>query len=283
MRRTRKTLYVVTSLYVFLGLVILVGAAVIGDPLSSFIGFVIVSGALGAAVVLVNIFRVSETMDRLREDVRTLSDDVHSVKVDAALNHVPPAIERVTDEMASLDLTTLGGGEVLAITAATLDRDRFPRLFVSMDDHERGTDHVHESSSDADAEGVVTWSEASGGHGVASRNLLREWNIAMRSRNLRDGQRIFSALVDLGDIHLVDSLQKELARLADSVEHRFRTEFSALVNARQYDKAMALGDEITVLYAGQPLEAQFLDLRPTLQRAMAKTAALDQTRIVQHS
>ena len=71
-RRMAKTLYVVAGFYVAVGLAVSGGAALTGDRLSTFLGFLIVSGALGGAVMLHSVIQLQARLGTLGSGIGDL-------------------------------------------------------------------------------------------------------------------------------------------------------------------------------------------------------------------
>ena len=97
-RRMRTTLYIITACYVIIGFVIAIPAALGGDRVSTFLGFLIIGGALGVAagvnIVLKSIGRLAIIEDQLaqvagyihslEECLRQPPIDAHTHNEDAA-------------------------------------------------------------------------------------------------------------------------------------------------------------------------------------------------------
>lgn len=66
-RRTRKTVTVVSAFYVVIGFCLAIPAAVDGDRLSTFLGFLIISGALAAGVLISAVFSLGARLETLEK------------------------------------------------------------------------------------------------------------------------------------------------------------------------------------------------------------------------
>ncbi len=145
-RHTRKTVFIVAGVYVGIGFFVAAPAALRGDPLSAFLGFLIVSGALAGAVALnallrlgVRVSEVGEAIDDVRKSLRRLERSGPSRNTcgtgsqpvkDTGCKPVP----HTDQSTAMIDLAALGSGDPSVLTAATLDRSGFPRLVTTMEE-----------------------------------------------------------------------------------------------------------------------------------------------------
>lgn len=71
-RETKKTLYVVTAFYVAVGFALLVSSAVTGELLGTFLGFVIISGALAVTALLRAVLRIGLRVSAIEERMEQL-------------------------------------------------------------------------------------------------------------------------------------------------------------------------------------------------------------------
>ena len=184
-RRTRKTLYIVAGLYVAVGFVVLVGAALAGDPLSAFLGFLIVSGALAVAILVSSVLRLSARLSAIDEGLADIRAQLDRIENSRPLAGTLTAAMPADGDPDMLDLAAIGLGDPASITAATLDRDVFPRLVKTM--HEApppepagpgGRGAVEHSSSgprQPDTDPTARAENETDGRAVSLKNLIRTW------------------------------------------------------------------------------------------------------------
>lgn len=254
-RRTTRTVYVIAGFYVVIGLSVAVVAALGGDRLSAFLGFLIVSGALGAGLVLQQLIRVSaratamagalddicRRLDRLAAHTSGRPQTVSGV--DATATPAPSAPDDARELW--MDLAALGTGDAGTITAATLDRGVFPRLVTTMDQAE-----VEEPPR----------------HGLTTRNLLNDWQAAVRQGDLPACRRIVSTLMDTADAATMAPLTAQLQAMTDRAEASLREQFAAQVRRGDYAAALATGDQMAALLPDRPVAREYEALRPHLLR-----------------
>jgi hypothetical protein len=169
-RRARVGVYVVSGLFVFVGLLVSGKAAIIGDVLSAFIGLLLVSGSIGGAFVLLLAMRVGVRLSVLVEGVDALRRRLE--EVESSTTNAGMSVNE--DDIRVMNLATSGPGDPTELTAATLPRDFYPRLVNVLEDQEtdeasRNADRVREASTGAAAtEGSAADSPASSGSPSAS-------------------------------------------------------------------------------------------------------------------
>jgi len=106
-------------------------AALSGDRLTAFLGFLIISGALGAAAVVGAVIRLTTRITaggECFEEIRTRLEQIEHAIEDAT---------RQNDEGTAgsmVDLASFGKGEPEKLVAASLDRDAYPRLVTTMEE-----------------------------------------------------------------------------------------------------------------------------------------------------
>jgi len=132
LRGTRKTLYLFTALYVGVGFLIGIPAALAGDRLGALLGFLFISGALCGALVF-------HGMSRLAIRVSAIGDCLEGVKANLDRLLVAPrpdSFDRVRGNgdaaVRTLDLAAVGPGDPDLLKAATLGQKVFPRLVAAV-------------------------------------------------------------------------------------------------------------------------------------------------------
>ncbi|MBI1827782.1 MAG: hypothetical protein HY287_07650 [Planctomycetes bacterium] len=290
LRQNRKTLYVVTALYVVVGFILAAASAVQGDRLGTFLGFIIISGAIAIAVVLRILLMLTGVMAGLDSTVSRLRSRVDQLHVRvgelaAAVANSMANAGNATSGMGSgstevlnaaaerselLDLAAVGRGDPAALTAATLDRHAYPRLLRTME-HEPppAGDGIAPASPPAPALRLLAedhHSEANGG--ASTRNLLRTWKKALRDGDLAACREVYSAMVDTADAIELLPLKAQLEDLADRTEAPLRKAFVELVKSCDYVGALAIGEQICCLLGDRAIAAEFERLRPFLRRKL---------------
>lgn len=275
-RRTRRTLHLVVGLYVAIGLLVSCVGALSGDRLSTFLGFMIVGGALGAAAIFNILFRTVSsigTQDRSAAEMRS-----SLARIEGVLEEIRSSRrEEDVDRVRMINLASVGGGDPGAITAATLDRSDFPRLVTAIGKE-------HHSTSDADRPDRTDWDSMTERRApeaqsvespvlreVHGKDLWRTWSAAMRDGNLLACRSAYAALVDSAEPQAVADMARALEALALRHESRLRRTFAARVQAKQFGEALALGAEIFSLFGDHPLSDEFERLRPILERRVSST------------
>lgn len=277
-RHTRKTLYLVAGFYVVVGFVVAVAAAIQGDRLGTFLGFLIVSGALAmglffrAALHLgVRISGMGEGLDELRRRLE---------RIERLMRETDAGGRKSADQRQpkTLDLSEIGRGDPAVLAAATLDRDVYPRLVATMDEEppaqvdgsrprqanepRRETVGSGEVASAADMFGPDV--------GLTTKNLLRQWKVALREGDLAGCRGVLSALIDTAGPEAVEPLRVQIADLTERVERMLRDEFAARVRDRDYATAIAIGERMCSLLPDRPVVEEFARLRTMLERCAAR-------------
>ncbi len=286
-RTTKKTLYVVTAFYVFVGFMLAIFATANGDRLGTFLGFVIISGALATAALFRSVMgvglRISTMGEHLDEVRRRLQRIEASVSAPAPVADEPGG--EATEENECVDLAEAASGDASLITAATLDRAAYPRLVAGMaknppaqtqTDRDRATalESPH-TGADVLAEllGTPFLAEASVGDQPMNRNMLRTWKVAVREGDLATCRSMYAALVDTADPQIVVRLSEQLEALARQTEKSFREKFAACVRASDYDGALGVGREIFRLMPDRLIADEYHQLEAHLLRRHAETQA----------
>lgn len=277
-RHTRKTLYLVAGFYVVVGFVVAVAAAIQGDRLGTFLGFLIVSGALAmglffrAALHLgVRISDMGEGLDELRrrlERIERLMRDTDAGGRKSADQRQPK----------TLDLSEIGRGDPAVLAAATLDRDVYPRLVATMDEEPPAQmdgsrpRQANEPRREAVGSGEVASAADMFGPnvGLTTKNLLRQWKVALREGDLAGCRGVLSALIDTAGPEAVEPLRVQIADLTERVERTLRDGFAAHVRDRDYASAIAIGERMCALLPDRPVVEEFARLRPMLERCAAR-------------
>jgi hypothetical protein len=186
-----------------------------------------------------------------------------------------------------LDLAAIGPGDPTMLTAATLDRDVYPRLLATMDDAPPAQSgqapddpdsapiawSVHSSSQAQETSRPVAahppCSDADGPDGAttpATKSLLREWQVALDNADLAGCRAVYAAMIDVAGSDAVAPLAAQIEALADRVERTLREAFAAHVRRCDFDAAIAMGERMCNLLPDRRVCGEFRRLLPHLRR-----------------
>ena len=303
-RRTRKTLFIIAGVYVCIGFFVAVPAALRADPLSAFLGFIIVSGALVCAVGLdvllrlgVHLSEVGDAMDDLRDRLDRIEQSGLALNTSECGTGFRAGQQNtgksVPPSTAMIDLAALGNGDPSVLTAATLDRSVFPRLAAAM---EQAPPPMAEDTARTDDESLAEatceegrpkrlWHRSSTGQehglqtratppladipaGLTTRNLLRAWRVALRDGDLQSCRSVFSALVDTVEPERLAPLETLLKDLTDRKEQSLRKAFSNCIVREDFAGALHISEQICTLLPDHRIADDFQQIRPRLQRRL---------------
>lgn len=261
------------------------------EPMGIFVGLAAVGLALGATAL----FRV--LLDQLRV-ARSSRRAIWRANGTAAALHVllkrieqremgqlpagpsrPSAASSVgAPHTAMVNLADVGEGNMDLLTAATLQDSVFPRLASAMPDegHEADTlaaprlDGAGAVSPDESVDEAARAERICDGvalsEGVEPKNIFREWQQAVKQRDLRTCRRIHATLTETLRPETLEPLTRQLATLATQVERGLRKQFAEAVHRRDYHAALKTGAEICELLPDRPIAAEFRRIRDHLAR-----------------
>lgn len=269
-RRTRNTLYLVAGLYIVVGFIVATATAMQRDRLGTFLGFMIISGALSmgliartALQVLVRIAHIEESLDDFAERIEGLMPLV-------AEDKSAPAVT-AAKEVSVMDLAGIGVGDPAVLAAATLDRDVYPRLVSAMEQAPPDWPIAEPTPEPSIGAGEVKDTRHAPGNGTngsaaRTRNLLQQWKVALADEDLAQCRQVFSAIVDLAHHDEVRPLRDQIRELEDRIEQRLRERFTYQIHSRNFVAALETGQQMTSLLGDRPVAAEFARLRPILTR-----------------
>lgn len=274
-RDSRKTLNVIAIFYIVVGFVLAIASSFSGDRLGAFLGFVIISGALAFAVLLQAVLRIGLRISNLAEHVdviRSQMKDVEHWVEDHSQRaaKLPADKPTVSQPVVSLDLTMLGKGDVSEITAAILDRSRFPRLVTTMNEQPPARSQPQDlfdaltQTSKNDAPAPEQKAEHS--KGVSIKNLLTGFKAALREGDLTTCRSIYSAMVDVTDPVELESLCAQMEQLADNIESRLRLRFSQGLQDHDFDDMLETGKQICELLPHRAIAQKYNQIKPLILR-----------------
>lgn len=272
---SRKTLNVVTVFYVLVGFALATVSAFWGDRLGTFLGFVIISGALSFAVLLRVVLQVGLRISNLTEHI-----DVIRSRMDT-IEHVLKEVSVPRDESQSklptvaLDLAAIGSGDPTVLVAATLDRSRYPRLATTMNlqPPQKTADMVHEHEMENN--GSIDQEEDVRSSHVNTKNLLRTWKVAIRDGDLSMCRSIYSTMLDLVDPIQLEQLRFPMEKLADHIENELRQQFAERMRKEDYRAMFDIGEQICSQLSDRPVAREFERIRPYLLRRLNQSSDYD--------
>jgi len=283
--------YVVGGLYVAVGLIFAARHAYAGDVVNTLVGLLIVTGALGGAFALLRalslaarLWRVTETLDEVRAHLRAL----------AAANHTADAEAQAAEAVKLMNLAAVGNGDPSLLSAATLDRSRYPRLVRTLDEvreHPEGpadvggappgmelaTGAVHTPApvvsppaepNEAATSPTQVEDSLAGADGPSTQNLLRLWTVALRNHDLEECRRTFSALTDLAEAQVSDRLHRELVGLEQQTQRGLCGAFREAIRGDNYAAALTAGARLHTLFPDSQAARDFARLEPHLRRRL---------------
>ena len=266
-RRAARTLQIISALYVAVGFFLAVPAALRGDRLSAFLGFLIVSGALVAAAIGRILLRLTDRITALSEGLAGLDERLERIehvaeRLAGDRPHGPP--------VRHLDLAAIGRGNPSILAAASLDRDVFPRLVTILGNESAVPSQRTANSQSGELEtrpeqaAESPTREAEPSVAVTTKNLLREWKLGLRKGDLAACRAVYAALVAVAHPADLKPMTLQLARLADSTERLLRKSFAQYAHDRDYAGMIMVGETICKVLADRPVAADFLRLKPHL-------------------
>ena len=274
-QRVKQPVYAVALLYVVLGLVILGYGLIRGNLPAANIGFLFISGAVGAALFCDALSRlagrVSTNGHRLEELGRSVRRIEQAVSALSAAD--PSAQGNATTTV--VDLAAMGKGDPSCLTAATLNRSSFPRLATTIHGEPPAESASPRDTVAAEPSATVTdqaatlpepgFDTARPG-GVANKNLMRIWRIARREGDLSMCRTVYSTVVDTAKPEVVAEFTRQLQEVTDHAEQALRKAFTQRVADQDYAGALTVGSRIAELFAGHTMAAEFESIRPHLLR-----------------
>lgn len=275
-RRTRNTLYLVAGLYIVVGFIVAFTTAMQRDRVGTFFGFVIISGALSMGLIARTALQVLVRIARIEESLGHLGDRLHGLVHLVATKQAEPTT--TSSPTAILDLSSIGTGDPAQLTAAILERDRYPRLVTAIEQADTVEEVSLSPALDTSANGVAVSDEAislnGNGHAARSRDLLQQWKAALAGDDLTQCRQVFSTLVDIAEQEDLAPLQSQIRDLQDRIEHKLRERFTAAIRKRDFVAALQSGEKMAALLSDRPVAAEFARLRPILARRADEALAV---------
>lgn len=271
-RGAKAILYAVTALYMIIGLVVGVSAALSGNGLDVFVGFLLITGAMGIAALGSLLFRLAARVARLGEYIEEIQDRLDRI------TPAPNSSDTPSQEESSaplMDLAAIGRGNPSELAAARLDRDVLPRLVTLMEDkpppeasktQEPQTPDAISTEPAAQCVGRDRHRNDTWATTAAFKNLSREWKLALRHGDLAACRAVFAAFADTLDPSTLAPLELQLGRLADRTEESLRKAFTDSLHRRDYAGMLMVGERICKLLPERQVAEEFKRIRLQLMR-----------------
>ena len=288
LRRLKLGIYTIATLYVLVGLVIAARAALSGDVVLALVGLLLVFGSLGAAYMLLRalplgarLWQASETLDDVRRQLEAqhrrdrptgprppapaAPPGSHAGPSDSARPRDPShsdddPTDAASEEVRLMNLAAVGGGDPRRITAAILDRSRFPRLVTAfpeaaefpLDTPGPGEAREPAPAQPAGAQLPAEWHQ--------------QWLATLQQRDLERCRALLANVVHILDPQLLAQLQVDLHALATSLHRDLCLTFRAAVHERDYEAALRIGEQLRTEYPETDAASDFEQLEPYLRR-----------------
>lgn len=267
-RRIRRTLGVVAAMYVVIGFALAIPAAVGGDRLTAFLGFLIVSGALSVAFLINALTRIGVRVAAMADAVDALTARMPQTAHGTTIPGATSTFGTVSDADA-VDLADVGRSEAGDLSAATLEPNAYPRLAVAMDEQPP----AESDPEPGERTDPVLVSDNSGGGADAElsvRNLMRTWVVARRNGDVAACRRIYSVLMDIAGVDLSQLLSEQLSEVTDRARIALRDQFADQVRTQNYSAAIETGEAIREQFPDSTLVDEFDRIRPFLLRRLRR-------------
>ncbi|UCE60496.1 MAG: hypothetical protein JSU63_01860 [Phycisphaerales bacterium] len=279
-RRTRRTLFIVAAVYVSIGFFIAAPAALAGEPLTAFLGCLVICGALAGSVGLNAVLKLSAQMSEMGNALDDLRRGLHRIEDSLPTLDTMRMNASSAESAANMDMDALGVN-LAALTAATFDRNAYPRLAISSVDKPRpnapdtaGSDRPNRpkpTTTRPDPRDTDEHADADASNEVADDNLLRKWAVAMRNADLCAARKVFPELADKAAPDVVAKLRTQLRQLTCMTEASLRERFTTCVDQGDYTGALDVGERMCALLPEHRITVDFRRIRPHLQRRARET------------
>jgi hypothetical protein len=181
-----------------------------------------------------------------------------------------------------LDLANVGSGDPRPLVAATLDRDRYPRLAEAIERAAVATDRARDGddrdlsttpprTSEPGAPPAEDEPSSGPEQAVTNKNLVRQWRVGIRSGDLASCREVFAAMVDVADAGTVATYRALLEELSERIERGLRTTFREHFLRRDYAAMLEVGEQICRLFPDREAAEQFRRIKVTLLQRCAES------------
>ena len=247
-RDTRVTLMIVSVFYVAVGFVLSIASLVAGEPLGTFLGFLTIGGTLAGSALLRSVIRTDKHVLEMHHALARLHERLD--RIEASI-----AEPEVTARGIPFEIVDFGGASDVAaeverrceqITAATLERDVFPRLVTLLEREQadrKSTDGQRDEAAD----------------------LLERWENARSAGDLIEARRLFSGAASVIDPGTLKAMGDELHALARATELSFRRRVRDCVDRRDVTGLVEVLQEIRAQLPDHPMAKECAQIESFLR------------------
>jgi hypothetical protein len=273
------------------GFVAATASALNGDRLGTFLGFLIISGALGTTALLRTVLRIGVRISAMGDAVTEMHARLGRLETGLNEAHQRAGLDGRSPPKAGgvrmLDLAAMGNDNPNVLTAATLDHEAYPRLVATME--EEPLARSDEVAVRGDEQSASSWTIQTESDGVGpekdqteatTKNLLRQLRVALGDEDLAGCRGLYAALVDAAGVEAVASLGELIEELADRVERSLREAFSSRVREGDYAGGLAIGERMCGLLPDHPITVEFQRIRPYLLGRLNREASTSEQSLV---
>jgi hypothetical protein len=251
--RDRRAIPILAIVCVGVGLFAAAYGSYSSDGSVALIGVLVLAGAMGAALVFRAMIRLTQRVAELAERVEQLTNSLGPMKQTDTLPSGSDSQPCPDSNVQVIDLAAEGHGDPATLTGATLPGSAFPRLVATSE--EPAAEESTEEESPIESEN--DWLD----------NLRSRWRQAESSADLAECRTIHAAIVARADAQTAGQFTVKLGEITERIEKSLRHAFAERIRLRDFDGALAVGRQISELFAGQPLALEFERIRPHLMRA----------------
>lgn len=278
-RRTRQAMYLVASIYVGAGFFVTIPAAIAGNTIIAFLGFLVISGVLAVAAIVNSLLQVSARVGAMEEKIDALAALHNSMARNtqtATIGSSAGAFSQQASNPEIVDLSEAGVEDPSSLAAATLS-EVFPRLVTDVDelviqdpftyesiaspapapiDSEPSDDHVAEPSGNG----------RNGHSSMSFKETMQLWVTARGAGDLSACRAIINSMPESADPDLVETMHEQLDELNETARHSLREKFARHVRAGEIAGAIEIGERLRELFPDSDLAEEFVQLKPLLEK-----------------
>lgn len=278
-RRTRQAMYLVASIYVGAGFFVTIPAAIAGNTIIAFLGFLVISGVLAVAAIVNSLLQVSARVGAMEEKIDALTS-LHATMArntqTSTIGSAADAFVQQANNPEIVDLSDAGVEDPSSLAAATLDQEVFPRLVTESDEpsiqdpfrYDTVASQTHNSIDSESSDDHVAESTANGrnGHSPSFKETMQLWVAARGAGDLSACRAIISSMPESADPDLVETMHEQLDELNETARHSLREKFAEHVRAGEIAGAIEIGERLRELFPDSDLAEEFVQLKPLLEK-----------------
>lgn len=279
-RRTRQAMYLVASIYVGAGFFVTIPAAIAGNTIIAFLGFLVISGVLAVAAIVNSLLQVSARVGAMEEKIdaltslhETLARNTRSSTIGSS---AAGAFTQQTSNPEIVDLSEAGVEDPSSLAAATLS-EVFPRLVTDVDELVIQDPFTYESiaspapapieSEPIDDHVADLSGNGRNGHSSMSfKETMQLWVTARGAGDLSACRAIINSMPESADPDLVETMHEQLDELNETARHSLREKFAQHVRAGEIAGAIEIGERLRELFPDSDLAEEFVQLKPLLEK-----------------